>query len=341
MRAVVIQRFGDPAGMAVIDATSPVAGSGQVVIETEAIGVGGVDAVIRRGTLAGYGFAEGMIPGSEVAGTVIAVGENVDESWLGRRVWAFTGTDGGYVEQAVALIADVVPLPAGLSSIDAVALGSSGPVAHFALMHAHFAAGETILVRGAAGSIGIAVVELAARAGAKSVAVTTSSPERGGRLRDFGATDILDRAGHGDPGAPTSYDVIIDIVGGADLPTFIDRLAPNGRFVVVGVVAGMPPEDFGMRIMGAFQQSRSIATFSLNNVPVAARDAIRAEQFEAAVRGELHAVVHDVLPLDAAAEAHRQMDRGTVFGRIVLTPRPCSGSVAGGREVREGVGVRD
>ena len=72
--------------------------------------------------------------------------------------------------------------------------------------------------------------------------------------------------------------------------------------------------------MRSFQQSRSFATFSLSTVPVAVRNAVRAAQFDAAVSGRLHPVVHDVLMLDQAAEAHRQMDNGTVFGRIVLTP---------------------
>ena len=320
VRAVAIQAFGDPGGMATIEVPAPQAGRGQVVIETEAIGVGGVDAVIRRGTLGGYGFTTGLILGSEVAGRVTSVGTDVDQSWLGRRVWAFTGTGGGYAEQALARIGDVVALPHDLSSIDAVTLGSEAPVAHFALTHANFAPGESVLVRGASGSIGIATVEIAARGGAEAIAVTTSSPQRGNLLRGLGATHVLDRSGAGSPATPATYDVVIDIVGGPDLPSFIDRLAPNGRMVVVGVVAGMPPTDFGMRLIAAFQQSRSLATFSLDTVPVAARDTVRVEQFAAAARGELHAVVHAVLPLDQAAEAHRKMDAGEVFGRIVLTP---------------------
>ena len=267
MRAVSIERFGDASGMVVIEAAPPEPGQGQVVIQTQAIGVGGVDAVIRRGTLGGYGFTEGLIPGSEVAGIVTAVGADVDPAWLGRRVWAFTGVGGGYVERALARIGDVVELPDDLSSIDAVTLGSAAPVAHFALQHAHFAAGQSVLVRGAAGSIGIATVELAAGAGAGAVSVTTSSPERGRRLRELGATHVLDRDGDGDATAPTSHDVIIDIVGGPALPAFIDRLAPNGRLVLVGAVAGLPPADFGRRLLRAFQQSRSFATFSLDTVP--------------------------------------------------------------------------
>ncbi|MGW7680827.1 zinc-binding dehydrogenase [Kribbella sp. NPDC054772] len=319
MRAVTVQKFGAPSGLKVVDVPAPTPAADQILIRTEAIGVGGVDAVIRRGTL-GSAFSEGLILGSEVAGVVLATGTGVDPAWVGRRAWAFTGTEGGYAEQAVARVEDTIELPDGLSVIDAVTLGSAGTVAHFALAHAHFAPGERVLVRGAAGSIGIAAVELAADAGASIVAVTTSSRERGRRLRELGATHVLDRSGVGQPGAPTTYDVIVDIVGGPELPMFLERLAPNGRLVLVGAVAGFPPNDFGMSLVRAFQQSRSFATFSLATVPVAARDAVRSAQFDAATRNGLTPVVHDVLPLDRAAEAHQQIDHGSVFGRIVLVP---------------------
>ncbi|MFP3466486.1 zinc-binding dehydrogenase [Leifsonia sp. SIMBA_070] len=321
MRAVAIEEFGDPSGMRAVEREAPTPGSGQLLIRTEAIGVGGVDAVIRRGTI-GSVSQPGMIPGSEVAGTVVQVGSDIEPSWIGRRVWAFTGVSGGYAEFAVAEQDDVTALPDGLSSVDAVTLGSAATVAHFALDHARFSAGESVLVRGAAGSIGLAAVELAARAGASAVAVTTSSVERGHRLRALGATHVLDRAGdaEADADAPDAYDVIIDIVGGAALPAFLDRLAPNGRLVLVGVVAGYPPADFGMSLLRSFQQSRSFATFSLATVPVAERNRVRAELFASAAQGGISPVVDAVLTLDQAAEAHQRMDDGTVFGRIVLVP---------------------
>jgi NADPH2:quinone reductase len=151
--------------------------------------------------------------------------------------------------------------------------------------------------------------------------VTTSSTERGRRLVELGATDVLDRAGNGEPDAPTMFDVIIDIVGGADVPAFIDRLAPNGRMVIVGAIAGFPPEDFGMRLLTSFQSSPSVATFSLDSIAPETRNAARAELLGIAAAGGLHPIVHDVLPLSqAAAEAHHLMDIGAVFGRIVLTP---------------------
>ncbi|MEV7392649.1 MULTISPECIES: zinc-binding dehydrogenase [unclassified Streptomyces] len=320
MRAVTIQTFGSAEGLAVIDLPTPVPTRGHVLIDTEAIGVGGVDTLVRSGALAAYGFKEGHVPGSEVAGTVTAVGDEVDTSWIGRRVWAFTGLGGGYAEQAVVPVEEILPLPAKLSAADAVTLGSSGVVAHFALSHAHFGAGESVLVRGAAGSIGIMAVQLAAGAGAGAVAVTTSSSERGERLRTLGATHVLDRSGAGDEDAPAGYDVIIDIVAGTDMPSFFERLNPNGRMVAVGMVGGPPPADFGMSMMAAFRKSMSFATFSADTVSAPERRAVRTEQFAAAGRGELHTVVHELLPLEQAVSAHRKMDAGEVFGRIVLIP---------------------
>lgn len=326
MKAIAIQTYGGPEGLAVVDLPVPAPAAGQVVIATEAVGVGGVDTVIRSGALAAYGFKEGHIPGGEVAGTVAAVGDGVDASLIGGRVWAFTGTGGGYVEQALAPVEEIVPLPDHLSAVDAVTLGSSGVVAHFGLRHAHFAPGETVLVRGAAGSIGIMAVQLAARGGAAAVAVTTSSAERGERLRRLGATHVLNRSGEGGEGGggreevPAGYDVIIDVVAGKDMPSFFDRLNANGRMVAVGAVAGRPPADFGTKIMAAFQKSMSFAAFSAATVTGADRRALRIEQFAAASRGEIATVVHEVLPLDAAVLAHRKMDAGEVFGRIVLTP---------------------
>ena len=320
MRAVIVEEFGDPSGIAVVERPVPEVGAGQVLIAVEAIGVGGVDAVIRRGTLNSYGFRPGLILGSEVAGVVTEVGRGVDPSWIGRRVWGFTGVGGGYVEQAIADAGEVVAVPEGLASVDAVTLGSAAPVAHFALAHGRFRPGESVLMRGAAGSIGIAAVQLAARGGAREIAVTTASAERGRRLVELGATSVLDRSGRGDEGGVDGYDVIIDVAGGPGIPAFIDRLAPNGRMVVVGAVAGQPPADFGMHLMRAFQKSLSFATFSLATVPLDERNAIRGMQFAAAARGELATVVDAVLPLELAAEAHRRMDDGSVFGRIVLVP---------------------
>ncbi|GAB3400275.1 zinc-binding dehydrogenase [Schumannella luteola] len=346
MRAITIQTFGDPDGMHLTDLPEPTPAPGELRIHVAAIGVGGVDAVIRRGGLGTFGFEEGLVPGSEVAGVVESVGDGVDPAWVGRRVWAFTGTAGGYLEHAIAAsVDDVTELPEALSEVDAVALGSAAPVAHFGLERARLAPGERVLVRGAAGSIGIAAVELAARAGASVVAVSTSSAERGDRLRALGATQMLGRdltpledargaeSGREAPASATAaaltsgattelaeFDVILDIVGGPGLADTIGRLAPNGRLVAVGVVGGFPPPEFGMALLAGFRRSISFGGLSLDTIE---RDVLAAERsrlLAAAARGELTPVVQEVLPLEQAAEAHRRMDAGEVFGRFVLVP---------------------
>ena len=319
VKAVAVRAFGSPDGLEVVDLPDPAPTAGQVLIDTEAIGVGGVDVMIRSGVIADAGFADGHILGGEIAGTVAAVGDGVDPALAGQRVWAFIGMGGGYAEQAIAPAEALIPLPANLSAVDAVTLGTSGMVGHFGLRHAHFAPGESVLVRGAAGGIGIMTVQLAARAGAGAVAVTTSSAGRGERLRELGATHVLDRAGEGD--GPAGYDVMIDIAGGADLPSFFGKLNPNGRMVAVGAVAGYPPPDFAMALFAAFRKSLSFATFSADTVAETDRRVVTAELFAAASRGELASVVHEVLPLEQAVQAHRKMDAGEVFGRIVLVPR--------------------
>jgi NADPH:quinone reductase-like Zn-dependent oxidoreductase len=320
VKAVEIKAFGGPDGLSVVEVPAPEPGKGEVLVAVEAVGVGGVDALIRSGSLAAWGFREGLIPGSEVAGTVVAVGHDTDQSWIGQRVWAFTGLGGGYAEQAIAAVEDVVPLPTGLSAAGSVTLGSSGIVAHFGLKHAHFSPGESVLVRGAAGSIGILAVHLAAQGGASAVAVTTSSATRGELLRAVGATHVLDRSGTGDLTAPPAYDVIIDVVAGPQLPVFLDKLRPNGRLVAVGAIAGPPPPDLGTALMANFRKSSSFATFSADTVSPAERRTVRTEQFAAAAEGRLPLVIHEQLPLDDAVLAHQKMQDGEVFGRIVLEP---------------------
>lgn len=165
-------------------------------------------------------------------------------------------------------------------------------------------------------------VQLAARGGASAVAVTTSSAERGDRLRELGATHVLVRASEEGQDAPPGYDVIIDIAAGAAIPSFFARLNPSARMVVVvGVVAGCPPADFGMQLFSAFQKSLSFATFSSDTVPAPDRCAVRAAQFEATGRGAADGGARGAGgKLEQAVLAHQKVDAGEVFGRIVLVP---------------------
>ena len=106
----------------------------------------------------------------------------------------------------------------------------------------------------------------------------------------------------------------------ADMPSFFAKLNPNGRMVAVGAVAGPQPADFAMEMFAAFQKSMSFATFSTDTIAEPDRRAAIAGLFAAASRGELHSVMHELLPLEHAVLAHQKLEAGEVFGRIVLAP---------------------
>ncbi|WP_210245300.1 zinc-binding dehydrogenase [Martelella alba] len=291
------------------------------MIDVEAIGVGSQDAMIRSGALAEFGYREGFVPGSDVVGTVSQLGSDVEETWLGRRVWAFVG-QGGYAEKVSAPVQTMVPIPDGVSAQDAVAVGASGVVAHFGLARGGLAAGHSLMIRGAGGPIGVMAVQLAQLAGAAEIAVTASSPERSKRLMDLGATSALDRSGRGYGSSENAYDVILDVAGGPDTGTFFSRLAPNGRMVLVGAVAGMPPETFAAPMLSSFQRSLSFSTLSANptTVPDADRQRVADGLFHAVVHGQIRAVIAETLELEAVVEAHRRLDKGGLFGKMVLIP---------------------
>ena len=192
-------------------------------------------------------------------------------------------------------------------------------MARFGIAHARFAPGESVLVCGAADSIGIMTVQLAVRGGTSAVAVTTSSAERGDRLRKLGATHVLDRAGEGggrSPGLRPHH----RHRRRCRHAFFLRQAQPERPHGGRGRSCGLPAGGLRHEMMAAFQKSLSFATFSTDTVPQPDRRAVRTEQFEAASRGELQMVVHELLPLEQAVLAHQKMEAGEVFGSIVLVP---------------------
>lgn len=320
MKVVVIREFGGPEGLAVVEASSPELHSGQALIRTLAISVGTQDVMIRTGALAAYGFKPGHILGGEIAGEVIAVGDSAHSAYIGQNVWAMVSPGGGYAERVVAPVASLVALQDKISPVQAVTIGGAGIVAHFGLHHAHFCPGESLLVRGASGPIGMMAVLLAGRLGTSTIAVTTSSNERGNRLRELGAGYVLDRAMVGPAGIPEEFDVILDLVGGPDMSLLFRKLKRNGRLISLGAVAGLPPDDFAKAMFPAFQRSLSFATFSAGTVPEPERHTFLRDLFAEASRGSLPSILHGTFPLNEAVEAHRLLESGTALGRIVLVP---------------------
>ncbi|NOK20543.1 quinone oxidoreductase family protein [Corallococcus carmarthensis] len=312
MRAVKVERLGGPEGLVPGEVPARVPQAGQVVVAVEAAGVGLVDAFQRRGLFPGFD-QPGFVPGAEVAGRVTRVGSEDAREWLGKHVFALVRT-GGYAEEVVAEPAQLIPIPPGLSSVEAIALGINALVAQFSLLRAGLRAGERVLVRGAGGGIGMSVVQFAVSQGARVTAITTEA--RASALAGLGIESVVDRqAGSSLPGG---FDVIVDPVAGPQLATFLQKLRPNGRYVLNGVAAGFPAPDFGTGFLTGFAHSPTLSLLSLDSIDPAEQSAVGQSLFELAVTRRLVPRVGKTFPLEQAAQAHAVLEEGQVTGKIVL-----------------------
>lgn len=313
MQAIVVKEFGSADQLSLTELPDLLPAAGEVVIDVEAAGVGLVDVLQRQGFLGVS--APGYIPGVEVAGRVVAVGSGVDEHLKGTRV--FAQGRGGYAQQFVASASGLVPLPDHVSSEAAVALGVNALVASFSITRARLEAGERLLVRGASGGIGAMVAQLAVRRGAVVTAMTSSG--MADSVAALGVQHVLRRGIDPEPEGP--FDVIIDPVAGEAMLALIETLAPNGRYVVNGAAAGFPPATVSQVLLQCFTKSLTYSLLSLDSVPQEERLTVATALFAEAARGELKPHIVQVLPLREAAEAHRALEAGGFFGKVVLKPK--------------------
>lgn len=242
MRAVRIVKHGEPEGLAIAELPTPQPGRGEVLIDVHAAGVNFPDLLVVRGTyqiLAPLPFS----PGKEIAGIVAAVGEGVREFKVGDRVLAFI-ENGGYVEQIAAPGQLCHKMPPGLDFADAIGIGLAFQTAHFALFeHGAMKPGETVLVTGATGGVGVSTIQLAKARGARVLAgCMTASKADFARRNGADAVILLDRPDLRDGlrkevAALTDgrgADVIVDNVNGVVLEACLRSLAWRGRIVIVG-----------------------------------------------------------------------------------------------------------
>ncbi|MBC7171625.1 MAG: NADPH:quinone oxidoreductase family protein, partial [Polyangiaceae bacterium] len=264
-------------------------------------------------------------PGGEVAGVVAAVGEGVKHVAVGQPVLAFTGW-GGFAEEVLADAKQVVPLPPGLDmSIAAAFMMTYGTSLHALKDRAQLGAGETLLVLGAAGGVGLAAVELGKKMGARVIAAA-STLEKLDVCREHGADELIDyeaedlrervkalTAGKG-------VDVVYDPVGGAYAEPALRSIAWKGRYLVVGFAAGDIPKIplnlpllKGCAIVGVFWGDFAAREPQANM-------ANGMQLFEWLMQGELKPRISQTYPLEKAGEALRALMDRKVTGKIVLVP---------------------
>ena len=321
MKAIIVDRYGDPEVMRMGELPDPVPGEGQVLVRLQAAGVNPVDTYIRSG-LYSRPSPPPYTPGIDGAGVIEAVGAGVKHRKTGDRVyvaWSLTGT---YAEKVLCTEAQTHPLPEKISFGQGAALGVPYGAAYRALFQkAHALAGESLLVHGASGGVGIAAVQLARAAGMWVIA--TAGSEQGRRLvLEAGAHTVLDHhdANHlakmAELTCGAGLDVILEMLANVNLGADLGTLATGGRVVVVGSrgKVEIDPRDAMSReavIMG-------MTLFKASERELASMHAALVAGLE---NGTLRPVVSREMPLAEAARAHHEVMEASTLGKIVLTMR--------------------
>jgi NADPH2:quinone reductase len=323
MTAVEITRPGDPEVLQACRRPLPFPGPGEVLIKVAAAGINRPDVMQRRGL---YPPPPGAsdIPGLEIAGEVVALGEGVESPALGDTVCALV-TGGGYAEYCPAAASLCLPVPKGLSAVEAAAL----PETFFTVWTNVFdrgglKAGERFLVHGGTGGIGTTALQMARAFGAE-VFATAGSPEKcafceqlGARAINYRQEDFVERIRALTNGQ--GVDLILDMVGGPYLQRNLDSLAPGGRLVLIAVQGGPKTE---INLLPIFLKRLTLTGSTLRPRTVAEKTAIAAalrdKVWPLLESGRIKPIIHGTFPLADAAEAHRLLESSRHIGKLVLT----------------------
>ncbi|MGQ0483321.1 MAG: NAD(P)H-quinone oxidoreductase [Pseudonocardia sp.] len=326
MYAITVREPGGPEVLTWAEVPDPSAGPGEVVIDVAASAVNRADLLQRAGFYPPPPGASDIL-GLECSGRIAAVGEGVTGWKPGDEVCALLA-GGGYAERVAVPAGQLLPVPAGWSLQDAGGLPEVACTVWSNLVSvARLQPGELVLIQGGSGGIGTHAIQVAAALGAR-VAATAGSPGRLERCRELGAELAIDY--HADDVADQlraatdgrGADVILDNMGAAALAGNIDRLAPGGRLVVIGMQGGVKAElDLGKLL----RKRGSIAATNLRGRPTEGPDgkvaivaSVREGLWPLIEQGKVAPVVHTRLPMSQAAQAHRLFDAGGVVGKVLL-----------------------
>jgi len=303
MRAIRIHEFGGIDTIRLDEIPRPVPGAGEMLVAVKAAGVGPWDRLMREGRIS---QTLPLTLGSDVSGTVAALGAGVGAFALGDAVYGATNDQfvGGYAEYALVEAGKIAPKPAALDYVTAAGLPVVAVTAWQMLFeYARIEPGQAILVRGAAGSVGACATQMAMEAGA-SVSGTARARDID-RVRALGAEPVVEGGRVGAGLASRSLDAVIDTIGGDALESTCEALRPNG--IIVSVVRA--PDEAYLRSKGMR------AAYLIVDVT---RD--RLDKVSAMIeRGTLHLPVGEVLDLADASTAHRMLDGAPHKpGKIVL-----------------------
>jgi NADPH2:quinone reductase len=320
MKAIRVHEFGGPEVMKMEEVPDLTPGPGQVVVSVKAVGVNPVDTYIRAGA---YAVRPPLpyTPGLDAAGMVAAVGEGVESVEVDERVYVAGTLRGAYAEQALCDAAQVHRLPERVSFAQGAGVNIPYATAYRALYHrAHGQPGETVLVHGASGGVGIAAVQMARARG--FTVIGTAGTEKGRKLvLEQGAHHVVD---HREEGYAEQImrltkgrgvDIILEMLANVNLARDLTLLALRGRVVVIGNRGSIE-----INPRATMQRDLSILGFTLMNAGKEELVSIHAALIAGLESGTLNPVVGRQMPLAEAALAHRAVMEPGAYGKIILIP---------------------
>ena len=320
MRAILVREFGGPEVLKLEEIPTPQPATGQVLVHVKAAGVNPYDTYMRNGS---YAIKPPLpyTPGSDAAGTIESVGPGVSRVKPGDRVYTANTLSGAYAEYALAVESQVHLLPDRVSFTQGAGVWVPYGTAYHGLRHfADSRAGETLLVHGASGGVGIAALQIARAMGL--VVFGTAGTEKGLDLAmRQGAHHVFDhgKAGYQDAilkaTAGRGVDVILEMLANVNLGADLKLLARNGRVIVIGSRGDVTitPRDLMTR-------RASVRAFTLWGITETEERETHAALVTGLENGTLRPVVGKELPLAQAVQAHKDVMTPGAFGKIVLIP---------------------
>lgn len=321
MRAAYIDELGPPECIQIGDLARWSVGPTDVVVDVMVTAVNPVDTFVRSGvyrTPTPFPF----VLGRDMVGIVAETGPGVSGFVPGDLVWCNSlghdGRQGAASEQAVVPVDRLYHLPSSVSAEDAVAVVHPAATAHLALFrHAQVRSGESVLVGGAAGNVGSALVMLAAEAGMRVIALARSDDVE--YCRALGASDVVD---YRDPAVadrvralcPAGVDVVVDTSGSNDLRLAVELLAFRGRIVVLAGARSEPVLPAG----ALYMKDGTVRGFAISRATTAELAEASCTINRLLAAGRLRARSIERAPLESMPEVHRQMERGELRGRRVV-----------------------
>jgi NADPH:quinone reductase len=324
MKAIQLQEYGGPEVLNIVDIEKPTPKGHEVLIDIKAIGVNYADTARREGQ---YVIPTPLpfIPGAEIAGIVVEVGENVTKVKPGTRVVTLIESN-GYAEYAVADERSLIPLPEQLDFRNAAALPLQGLSAyHIIKTMGRLQKGESVLVHAAAGGVGTLSVQLAKLFGAGKVIATASSAEKLELAREMGADVLINYTESNwveqvlEATGGKGVDVALEMVGGDVFKKTLKCLATFGRLVVFGAASGEQSRLYPSSLMA---KNQSVIGFFLPQImrkPELLQSSL-VELLTYLGEGNLKLTIGGVYPLEDAADVHRLLQSRKTTGKLILEP---------------------